>query len=211
MPEHFSDEIWSDYVRGLSPVPEAFAIEQHLNKDCLACGRAFQLWRTVAQIARIEVRDEVPEDLLQVSRATYVTWARRRLLPKRARMARLIFDSLLEPLPVGVRSDKPMPRRVLERAGHWLVDLRFEPVAGKRIVLMGQALRQGRHGVAGVGFPILLMSADTLFTETSTNEFGEFQLQFDRANDLRIYIDVPRQRPIGIVLPDLDNPSEAGE
>ena len=211
MLDHFSDEIWSDYVRGLSPVPEALAIEQHLHEGCGTCGNAFQLWRMVAQIASIEVRDEVPEDLLLASRAAYGAWVRRRLLPKRARMARLIFDSLLEPLPVGVRGDSPMPRRVLERAGNWLVDLRFEPVAGKRIVLIGQALRRGKPDVAGVGFPILLMSADTLFTETSTNQFGEFQLQFDRANDLRIYIEVPRQRPIGIVLPDLDNPSEAGE
>ena len=126
-------------------------------------------------------------------------------------MALLIFDSWLTPLPAGVRSDSPLPRRILERAGQWLVDLRFEPAAGKRMFLMGQVARSGKHGDARVNLPILLMSPDALLTETSANQFGEFQLQFDQANGLRIYIDVPRQRPVGILLPDLDNPSAARE
>jgi hypothetical protein len=56
---------------------------------------------------------------------------------------------------------------------------------------------------------VLLMSTDTVIAETAANQFGEFQLQFDQAKDLRIYIDVPGNRPIGISLPDFDNPSPA--
>ena len=211
MPNHFTDESWSDYARGLSPASEATAIEQHLEKGCETCDRAFRLWRTVAQIATSEVRNEVPEDLVQASQATYVAWSRRYLLPRRARMARLIFDSSLEPLPSGVRSDTPLPRRVIERAGQWLVDLRFEPAAGKRMFLMGQVLRSRQQLGEQDNLAILLMSTDALLTETSANRFGEFQMQFDQATDLRIYIDIPRQRPIGILLPDLDNPVAVGE
>jgi hypothetical protein len=211
MRNHFTDESWLDYVRGLSPVPKATAIQQHLEKGCTACHQSFQLWRTVTETAKSEVPHEVPEHLVVASQAAYVAWSRRHLLPSHARIALRILDSWLTPLPAGVRSDSPSPRRILERAGQWLVDLRFEPAAGKRMFLMGQVARSGKHHDPPVNWPILLMSPDTLLTETSANEFGEFQLQFDRANGLRIYIDVPRQRPIGILLPDLDTPSEARE
>jgi len=211
MRNHFTDENWLDYVRGLSPAPKAIIIKQHLEKGCQICHQSFQLWRTVAETARSEIPHEVPEHLVLAIQAAYIAWSRRHLFPRRARMALLIFDSWLKPLPAGVRNDSPLPRRIIERAGPWLIDLRFEPAAGKRMFLMGQVLRSGKHGEARVNLPILLMSPDALLMETSANQFGEFQLQFDQANGLRIYIDVPRQRPIGILLPDLDNHSAARE
>lgn len=208
MSEHFTDENWSDYVRGLFPAHEAAAIEQHIQKGCETCHQSLRLWRTVAEIASSEVRSEVPEDLVRASRAAYAGW-RLQQLPKRAIMARLIFDSWLEPLPSGVRSGSAAPRRIVERAGQWSVDLRFEPAAGKRMLLMGQVLGSGQQVRTRANMPVVLMNTDALVAETLANEFGEFQMQFDQAKGLRIYVDVPGQRPIEIVLPDLDSPTAA--
>jgi hypothetical protein len=204
MPNHFTDEIWSDYARGLAPPLQATAVEQHLQKGCETCHKSLRFWRTLAQTARSETHNELPDDLVKAGQAAYVAWSRRYLLPRRARMARLIFDSLFEPLPVGVRSDSPLPRRVLERSGQWLFDLRFEPAGSKRVILMGQILRSGKQSGGRFGLPVLLMRSDVLVTETWTNQFGEFELQFNQATGLRIYFDIPSQRPIGLLLPDLD-------
>jgi anti-sigma factor RsiW len=154
MSKHFTDERWSDYVRGLAPAREAAAIEQHLEKGCEACHQSLRLWQTVAEIGNSEVRNEVPEDLLQTSQAAYAAWRQMYVLPQRARMARLIFDSLLEPLPPGIRSGSPSSRRILQRAGQWLFDLRFEPAGGRRMFLMGQILRSGRQFGGSVRLPV---------------------------------------------------------
>ncbi len=208
MAKHFTDERWYDYVRGVLAAAGVAAIEQHLERGCEECRQSFRLWRTVAETASNEVRAAVPEGLERMAHAAYIGWRQLSLLPRRATMARILFDSLLEPLPAGVRSEASSGRRILGRAGSWSFDLRFEPAAGKHLFLMGQVLRSGRGRGRGA-LPVLLMSTDTVIAETAANQFGEFQLQFDQAKDLRIYIDVPGNRPIGISLPDFDNPSPA--
>jgi hypothetical protein len=211
MSNHFTDENWSDFARDLSPADESAVIEQHLEKGCESCERASRLWRTVAQIANGEIHSEVPEDLVQASQRIYAAWSRRYLVPRRAQMAKLIFDSLLQPLPAGVRGETPLPRRVIERAGHWLVDLRFEPTSGKRMFLAGQVLSPKRSPREAGNLAIILMRSDVLVEETSANPFGEFQLQFDQSAGLRIYIDIPGRQPIGILLPDPDSPPGTGK
>ena len=211
MQKHFTDERWSDYVRGVLPAAETGPINDHLEAGCELCQGSFRLWRTVAEVAHNEARNEVPDGHLRTSLASYIEWWRRNLLPQRARMARLAFDSLFEPLPVGVRSEGPSPRRILGRAGQWSLDLRFDPSAGNHLFLTGQILGPDQPHAEQVGLPVLLMSTDTLLAETAANQFGEFQLQFERANGLRIYAELPGRRPIGMSLPDLDSPSPAEE
>jgi hypothetical protein len=206
---HFSDERWSDYVRGLSPAREAVAIERHVNEGCDSCNKRLRFWRMLATDAGDEFRDEPPLAVVRVSQAAYAAWRRQYLLPKRATLARLIFDSMRDPLPAGVRGGSLRARRLVERTGQWIVDLRLEPESGKRIFLTGQVLKSGKHSTTPADFPILLMRADTLLTETVANRFGEFQLQFDWEKGLRIYIDTPRRRPVEIELPDFDDRSTA--
>jgi hypothetical protein len=207
MEQHFTEDRWSDLVRGVLPAEESAALRQHLEKGCEQCRQSFRLWRLVADVANGEIRHEVPEALMHSSRAAYVEWRRLYLLPQRARIARLVFDSLLAPLPSGVRSEATAPRRILWEFGQWSCDLRVEPLAGARISLAGQIVAPGSHA----GLPVLLLRANALEAETTANQFGEFQLEFGQANGLRIYFDVPGNRPVGILLPDLENPLTAGE
>jgi hypothetical protein len=210
MANHFTNERWSDYVRGVLPAPEAAAIEQHLEKGCETCQQSYRLWRNVAETAKNEARSQVPERLVHIVQTAYTARQRLYLMPRRARMARLLFDSLLEPLPAGVRGRSSSPRRIVGRSGRWSIDLRLEPSAGKTMFLTGQILGEDPHHSLRAGLPILLMGTDTLLAETTANQFGEFQFQFDRANGLSIYADIPGQRPIALLLPDFDSPP-AGE
>src|SRR6185437_1788418 len=113
MRAHFADEIWVDYVRGLSVYDDAAAIEQHLQNECQACMRSFRFWQALAEYAAGEARIKIPEPGLPAGRTAYSEWFRRYSLPARARMARLIVDSLLQPLPAGVRGALPSARRIL--------------------------------------------------------------------------------------------------
>jgi len=200
MEQHFTEDQWSDLVRGVLPAEKSLALWQHLEKGCEGCRQSFRLWQLVADVANNEIRQEVPEALMHSSRGAYIEWRRLYLLPQRARMVRLVFDSLLAPLPSGVRSEASAPRRILWESGQWSCDLRIEPLAGKRTFLTGQIVAPGSQA----GLPVLLLSADALEAETTANQFGEFQLEIDRANGLRIYFDVPGIRPVGILLPDLE-------
>jgi hypothetical protein len=210
MAKHFTDERWSDYVRGVLPDNQAAVISQHLNEGCEDCGEDFRLWRTVAETAANEVRNQAPESLLPVSEAAYSAWRQWYVIPRHARMARLLSDSLLAPLPAGVRTSASGQHRLLGRVGRWWLDLRFEPSAGKRIYLTGQVLGSGPQHVVPAGMVILLMSADAPMAKTEANQFGEFHLQFVQKTGLQMYVDIPGDRPIGIALPDLDSlPADA--
>jgi len=210
MRAHFKDEIWVDYVRGLSGADDASAIEQHIQNECQACIRSFRFWQTLAEYAAGEARINIPEPDLRAGRTAYSEWFRRYSLPARARMARLIFDSLLQPLPAGVRGAGPSPRRILATLGSWSVDLRLESSSGRRVSLAGQVLRSGKGG-GPLKPPVVLMSGDVLVAETSANEFGEFELQFDEMNGLRLYLEIAASRPMGINLPDLAERPAAGQ
>lgn len=210
MRTHFTDEIWADYVRGLSAPADASAIEQHLRSDCDSCLRSFRFWQAFVHHTAGEAGIQIPEQDLQGSRAAYSEWFRRYSLPSRARMARLIFDSLLQPLPAGIRASGPSPRRILATLGSWSVDLRLESPSDRRIFMAGQVLRSGKGGTP-VKAPVVLMSGGALVAETSVNDFGEFQLQFDKTSNLRLYVTITASRPMGIDLPDLSRGPTAGE
>ena len=208
MEQHFPEDRWVDFVRGVLPAPAAADLRQHLEKGCESCHQAFRLWQMVAELANGEIRNKVPDAFAHSSGLAYLAWRRLYLLPRRARMARLVFDSLLAPLPSGVRGDDASPRRIVWKAGPWACDLRLELQAGKRVFLMGQILSTGTHQV---GLPVLLMSTNAPVAETTANQFGEFQLEFRQANGLQIYFDTSGNRPVRILLPDLENPSTAGK
>ena len=210
MRAHFTDEIWADYVRGVSAADQASAIQQHLRNECDACLRSLRFWQALVEYAAGEARIDIPAPNPRVGRAAFSEWFRRYSLPTRARMARLIFDSLLQPLPGGVRGAGASPRRILATLGSWSVDLRLVSSAGRRTLLAGQILRTGKGG-ATLKAPVALMSGGALIAETSANEFGEFELQFDQTTDLRLYVEIAASRPMGINLPDLATGSTSGK
>jgi hypothetical protein len=189
------------------PAPELRLAEEHIRSQCRDCVRCSSFWGTVADLARREHDNRVPEKLMLAAVDLFVDWRRRVLLPAKARRARPFFDSLLQPLPVGVRAGTSSPRRILHRWGSWIIDLRMESEPHNRLSISGQVLETGRTEprlelLGG----IVLMRRDVVLQHTEANRFGEFQLSLDREPDLALYVELHGAPAIGVALPDVDRP-----
>ncbi|PYT76396.1 MAG: hypothetical protein DMG40_26260 [Acidobacteria bacterium] len=120
--------------------------------------------------------------------------------------ARLVFDSSLQPLPAGVRSAPPTDHRLLYESGDVMVDLWLEPYRDSgRINLVGQILHEIKSGSLLYCAPVVLQSKVEPIEATTTNELGEFHLDFDPHPHLRLEIGVRENQWVSVELPDSSN------
>jgi len=205
--KHLSDEDWINYLREVMPPASRSAAEQHLQTGCPQCERSSAFWQAVNEIAKRERENEVPGKVNEAAEALFIDWRRKFVLPNQARRARPIFDSLLEPIPAGVRAASPPPRRVVQRSNRWTIDLRIESEPGDRVWVAGQVIEADRRDHEDeFKADVLLMSRDVLLNETAVNSFGEFQFTFQRLPELMIYIELQGRPAIAVVLPEADQP-----
>lgn len=167
------------------------------------------------QVAALIHRYNLPR--IQRERLLQDLWGALNSLPgqdsafrKVIRAARLIFDSFLEPAPVGIRISQLPGRRLVYEAGSFMVDLSLEPpqTDSRRMSLVGQlidaakperqldGLSVGLHGPKG---PIALAPA---------NKFGEFHFEFDAEQNVNLEIETAANQGISIVLPRLESVRE---
>jgi hypothetical protein len=123
-----------------------------------------------------------------------------------AEFARTVFDSLQQPVPAMVRASPSRSRQLVHEAEPFVIDLRVEsdPIRN-RLFLVGQVLNARHPDQAVRGVDVVLLSGEELVMRTSASDSGEFDLEWDREEDLRLFINIRGQRAIGIVLPDLRN------
>jgi hypothetical protein len=203
MTKHFTDEDWLNFVRGSLPDVEREPMEEHLRGGCSECARLRACWAKVLETAHRDRDYEAPSGALRAAEAAFEDWRKRVVLLARARRARLFFDSLLQPLPAGVRGGAEPPRRIQHRWGRWRVDLRLELEPGNRLAITGQLLKPGWEAQGDARTGVLLLSRDRIVSETEANSFGEFQFTCDRSPDLTVFFEVPRQAPLAVTLPDV--------
>jgi CheY-like chemotaxis protein len=131
------------------------------------------------------------------------------LLARVADTASLVFDSFRQRRPAGMRVIGPSPRRLLYKAGRYLVRLRLEPgVDSHRLSLVGQILDEGYpkqplHDVA-----VLVSSGGKAVERTLTNRFGEFLLQPEPVKDLRLSVQAPEIGSFIVPLPSVERSRE---
>jgi CheY-like chemotaxis protein len=94
--------------------------------------------------------------------------------------ARLIFDTFQDALCAGVRNAPVRSRHLLYAAGTLQVDLWIEPRAGSdHVTVTGQILDTALPDRRYSSVPIALQGCDGVVANTTSNEFGEFHLDFD--------------------------------
>ena len=197
---HFETEEWIDFVRKLGEREKRTAMEQHLISGCKECHATQEFWAQVTDDMQREASYEPPDRLAQTAKGL---WALRQIPASRSLfvvMADLVRDSFRMPATVGVRSAGVMPQSLLYRAGQVHIALSVEEVSGQ-LSIVGQVIDASRPGEAVADAQVSVLGAATGERKTATtNEFGEFHLQFEPAGHVYIAVKVTRQKEILVPL-----------
>src|SRR5689334_4186131 len=133
---HYATQSWSDYVRGVAPKALAADMQQHLSSGCDRCNRTVLTLRKVVKVAS-QPEIAVPYSVIHKAKAIFS-------IPRKSFVARIVFDSFLQPLPAGVRSRANMCRQAMFEAGDVLVDVRLQNNEDGKILITGQVADKAR-------------------------------------------------------------------
>jgi|SRR5579884_335610 hypothetical protein len=200
--EHFSEQAWADFVRGISN-SEREEIETHLADGCNDCAAARDTWQQVHAVALRESNYAPPREAVRMAKLEYA--ARLFDKGKQPMLANLVFDTFAQPPFAGVRSAAAAARQMVYEADGLAVDLRFDhPPAAKKIFLTGQVLdKQVPRAPVDEAAVILWTDRGLALAETKANAFGEFNLELEPQNNLRLSIQVVGRALIRIPLANL--------
>jgi hypothetical protein len=196
--EHFSQRAWADFVRGFE-TSDHRQIQLHLASACIDCTRIHNTWNRVHTAMLGESFYAPPAQAVRMAKVEFTA---RFSTAEPAIFAKLSFDTFAKPAFAGVRSVAASPRQMLYETADLAVDLRFDrSPASKMVHVTGQILKkQETHAVVAGASVILWTSKGLPIAETTANGFGEFSLQFEPQDGLKLSIQAPGQGTARIFL-----------
>src|SRR6266481_121025 len=200
--QHFSEQAWTDFVRGISEPPTKTNIESHLARGCSDCRAAADVWNQVKAMVSDERSYTPPESVVRMVKQEFAATAKQE---QTSVLASLLFDTFAQPLPAGIRSGAAVARQLVYEAEGLTVDLRLDSQSPSgKILVVGQVLDQRLPRVSPRGVSIALWTPKGQpFLEVSPNESGEFQLEVNAQDDLRLLIEAAGRKTIRIPLANL--------
>ena len=186
---HFDITEWADYVRSTVSSNQNKLMQAHLQSGCSKCERLKGILSKFAAVCSREAAYQIPRAAEQQVKAMIgLAKAPRRSALQRL-WATLIYDSVNDLQPVGVRGTHQINRQVLFHAGDYSVDLRFEHEKGSAsMVLVGQIANQKTPDELLANLPVILVAGNREVTRSISNTFGEFQLEYVPESDLRLLV-----------------------
>ena len=202
--QHFPEERMIDFLHGFSGSATAREIQSHLGNSCADCQTALGRWNAVISFAGREHSYAPPENLVRMAKLEFS--ARRAVEPEKVSIASLLFDSVKQPLPVGIRSGVASMQHLVYEAEGVNVHLSFEHRSNTNtIFVMGQLLdKQAPLAWLGNATIVLWSDKGQVVTVAETNAYGEFQLEFEPQNHLRLTIATVNRKTIRIPLGNLE-------
>jgi hypothetical protein len=200
---HFSDEAWADFARGINHSEASPAIQKHLLAACAECLRARESWSRVRTSACAENSYVVPEDAVRMVKLRFEVMHRQQTQDYAP--GNLIFDSLSQPAMAGIRAGGVSARQVVYEADGLTVDMRMDrQPRSSRVCVVGQVLAKGASQLSLDGATVILWTEKgEPIVAVKTTTFGEFQLDCEPQNHLRLSIEVSGRRPVRIPLANL--------
>lgn len=120
-------------------------------------------------------------------------------------VARLVLDTFLQPLSVGLRFLRPDTRQMLYEAQSLTADISFEcPPDSTRTTLLGQIMRTNEPAVPMNGASVVLKGQKGSLGLERTNESGEFSFEFQNEPRITLEMEVTPNEWVLIVSPALD-------
>ena len=208
--EHFSEPAWADFVRGFRN-SDCEEMGAHLAGNCVECARIHDTWMLVYSVAQQESLYAPPESLARMAKLEFASRQQAEAAP--AIFAALTFDTFARPTLAGVRSAASCARQMLYEAEGLAVDLRFDLAPNRRLVnVTGQVLDKQQPRAPLESVLVLVWTPKGLpITETRANAFGEFNLQLEPQNNLRLSIHAVGRKPVSISLANLGPESQSDE
>src|SRR6266571_3526400 len=206
--KHFSTETLLDFVRGLLTSLTADEVKHHL-EGCKKCLASYDMWRAVMEAGRREQKYRPSESAVQHAKEAFGLREVWRPSGRKTR-ARLIFDSLLQPLPAGVRNSMAATRQLQYRSGPLVIDIDLakESYASEApIFLMGQILNVDKPDQRVKDFRVFLLRGKRVKRQTSSNQLGEFRFELADAKNWKLLFEVEGHEAIPISLPELTSRS----
>jgi archaeosine-15-forming tRNA-guanine transglycosylase len=199
---HLSQPDLTDLARGLKG-GQRREREEHL-QTCRKCQHDLRVWQALSTQATRSAAQQVPAASVRTVKGAFALH-RPRKHSRLQQFATLLFDSLLAPVPEGVRAATITTggsiRQMLFRSGSLVVDLRLTPQAGtSQMILVGQVLNLSRESVGSPAVRVVLERGRGPLAAAVANEFGEFVLEYVEKDDLRLRLEVLGQRPLFIPL-----------
>ena len=189
---HFTEEDWADFAHRQGTADQRARRARHLDSGCERCAQTLGLWTAVVGLAGEEGSYQPPADVLARAKARFALHRPPGLLERAARTAALVFDSFRQPALAGVRAAGGSPRQMLYRAGRFAIRLQLEQAADSdRLTVVGQILDETHPETELPDLPVLLSNKEQTVDRVLTNALGEFQLESDPSDNLRLTIGVP--------------------
>jgi len=189
--DHSSEEDWFDYARQQAAPAVRARLEQHLEKGCSRCTQTVRLWRAVLDVADQEAAYRPPDEALRQLKGDFALRRPKGLLERVAEQAALVFDSFRQPQPAGVRTAGAAPRQLLYKAGRYSIRLRLEPgTDAERLSIVGQLVDEQHSPAAVQDIAVIALKGTKTVDRTLTNHLGEFVLEPDSAENLRLCVGV---------------------
>jgi hypothetical protein len=184
---HFDIASWTDFARGCASVGDRAAMEVHLADGCRSCQATVELVQRVVVTVRGDGLHEPPPDVVRCARA--ISALQRPRTTGAWSVAQLIYDSLRQPLPAGLRADTRAARHAVFEAGELFIDLRIEREHDQSLTrLVGQLTHRADPNRVVTASPVLLLGRRDVVAHSVSNRFGEFQMDYPAARDLRLCI-----------------------
>src|SRR5215472_3057972 len=121
------------------------------------------------------------------------------------KVARLVFDTFLQPLPAGIRSLQPDTRQLVYEAPALTADIAFERFPDStRTTLTGQIMRTSSPQIPMNGVPVVLKGQKGPLGLMITNEAGEFSFEFHDERTVSLEIEVTPNDWVLLMSPPLD-------
>lgn len=191
---HYDITRWIDYVRGLSSTTDKREMSAHL-LECNSCRKERDLLARMVVRTQSELQYQVPEYALRNVRVLFAANAPAKRTMLQKLIGRLVFDSLQQPALAGARSNAQGMRHALYEAGDYSVDLRLEEHPGStRMNMVGQLAVRSQNVSSLDGIPVVLMSGREVLAQAVSNQFGEFQLEYEPKQRLKLRVPIQQRR-----------------
>lgn len=199
---HFSEQQWADWVRGVAVSETTSAAQAHIANSCPDCKSALDLWKRVGDLASAEQNYLPPENLVRLVKLEF---ALRPSSQEEGMLAGMLYDSIAQPLPVGIRGAAAGIRQVLYEAEGLTIDLRLDHKPNSNTIhASGQVLSKDVP-LCWVHEATIVLWDDKgqMVTTTESNHHGEFQFEFEAQDQLRITIASAGRKTLRIALGNL--------